>query len=342
MIRSKLGAWVIPVLFLLLALVPFGASAIGEPFYVTFFARVLVYALAASALNVVLGFAGLVSFGHALFIGLGCYAVGILGFYNISNGWLQLAACIGVCAVVALVVGSVCLRTSGIGFIMITLAFAQMFYFLMVSMTTFGGDDGLNINAPSNFSGFELSGSTEVYWAAWGVLLLTTIIMARFKRSPFGMVLRATHINPRRVNAFGYSVFRVQLLAYVFSGVITGIAGFLLANLTAFASPSYMSWQMSGDLIVMIVIGGIGLVTGPIIGSIVFLVLEEVFKGITQHWMLLMGPIIVVIALLGKNGFSWVKRIGRPDVSSKLPAATVSAAAASAPVVGGPVAGETS
>ena len=330
MTRSKFGAWVIPVLFLLLAAVPFVANAIGEPFYVTFFARVLVYALAASALNVVLGFAGLVSFGHALFIGLGCYAVGILGFYDVTSGWSQLGVCVLVCAAVALVVGSVCLRTSGIGFIMITLAFAQMFYFLMVSMTTFGGDDGLNINAPSNFSGFELSGSTEVYWAAWAVLLVTTIVMARFKRSPFGMILRATHINPRRVNAFGYSVFRVQLLAYVFSGVITGISGFLLANLTAFASPSYMSWQMSGDLIVMIVIGGIGLVTGPIVGTVVFLVLEEIFKGITQHWMLLMGPIIVLIALLGKDGFSWVKRFKRPDVSGRQPAATVSAASVGA------------
>ncbi|OVZ56305.1 branched-chain amino acid ABC transporter permease [Pigmentiphaga sp. NML080357] len=307
--RVKLGAWVVPILFLVLACVPFVAEAVGEPFYVTFFARVLVYALAACALNIVLGFAGLVSFGHAMFIGLGCYAVGILSYYGISDGWLQLLAAVAVCALVALVVGAVCLRTSGIGFIMITLAFAQMFYFLMVSMTTFGGDDGLNINEASNFGLFELTGSTEVYWAAWAVLLASCVFLARLKKSPFGMVLQATHINPRRVNAFGYSVFRVQLAAYVMSGVLTGIAGVLLANLTAFASPSYMSWPVSGELIVMLVIGGLGTIAGPVVGAIAFLVMEEFFKGLTQHWMLIMGPVIVVIALLAKSNFSWLERL---------------------------------
>ena len=332
--RVKFGAWMIPVLFILLAAVPFVAQAMGEPFYVTFFARVLVYALAACALNLVLGFAGLVSFGHAMFIGLGCYAVGILSYYGISDGWLQLLTAVVVCALVGLVVGAVCLRTSGIGFIMITLAFAQMFYFLMVSMTTFGGDDGLNINDPSNFGLFELSGSTEVYWAAWAVLLAVSIFLARLKKSPFGMVLQATHINPRRVNAFGYSVFRVQLAAYVMSGVLTGLAGVLLANLTAFASPSYMSWPVSGELIVMLVIGGLGTITGPIVGAIAFLVMEEFFKGLTQHWMLIMGPVIVVIALVSKNGFAWLIR------RREEPAPAPSAAPAAAPKVAAASAGE--
>ncbi|VCU71178.1 leucine/isoleucine/valine transporter permease subunit [Pigmentiphaga humi] len=319
--RVKFGGWVIPVLFLLLACVPFAANALGEPFYVTFFARVLVYALAACALNLVLGFAGLVSFGHAMFIGLGCYAVGILSFYGIDNGWLQLLAAVVVCGLVGLLVGTVCLRTSGIGFIMITLAFAQMFYFLMVSMTTFGGDDGLNINGASNFGLFELTGSTEVYWAAWAVLLAVTIFLARLKKSPFGMVLQATHINPRRVNAFGYSVFKVQLAAYVISGVLTGLAGLLLANLTAFASPSYMSWPVSGDLIVMLVIGGLGTITGPIFGAIAFLVMEEFFKGLTQHWMLIMGPVIVVIALATRNGFKLFERLRPAPAAPAAPAA---------------------
>lgn len=335
--RFKIGGWLIPVLFAVLALVPFVAAWMQEPFYVTFFARVLVYALAACALNVVLGLAGLVSFGHALFIGLGAYAVGILSFYGVNNGWLQLFTCVAVCAVIGLLVGSICLRTSGIGFIMITLAFAQMFFFLMVSMTMFGGDDGLNLNEGSDFGLFTLSGSTEVYWAAWAVLLVTTVLLARFKRSPFGLVLRATHINPRRVNAFGYSVFRLQLAAYVASGVITGIAGFLLANLTAFASPSYMAWQMSGELIVMIVIGGIGFITGPIFGAIAFLVMEEFFKSLTQHWMLLMGPVIVIIALLGRSGFSWLRKV-RPAAA---PVAPAKGEAASIPV-SARAAGETS
>lgn len=309
MTTKNLTRWTLPVLFVVLAAIPFVAQALNEPFYVTFFARVLIYALAACALNIVLGFAGLVSFGHAMFIGVGCYAVAILSHYGISNGWIQLVACIGVCIVVAVLVGSVCLRTSGIGFIMITLAFSQMFYFLMVSLTPFGGDDGLNIYESSNFGLFELSGSNEVYWATWASLLGLALFLNRLRSSPFGMVLRATHINPRRVDAFGYSVFRLQLSAYVLSGVITGLAGFLLANLTAFAVPSYIAWHLSGELIVMVVIGGIGLVVGPIFGAIVFLLLEEFLKGWTTHWMLVMGPIIVLIALAGRNQFSWVKAL---------------------------------
>ena len=238
--------WVLPLLFLVLAAVPFVAQWLGEPFYVTLGARILIYALAALALNLVLGFAGLVSFGHAMFLGLGCYAVGILSFYGIGNGWVQLAVCIVVCALVALVVGTVCLRTSGIGFIMITLAFAQMFYFLAVSLREYGGDDGLNIYDASAFGLFDLGGSQPVYWAAWGLLL---------------------------------------------------------ANLTAFASPSYMSWPVSGELIVMVVIGGLGNVLGPIFGAVVYLLMEEAFKSVTQHWMLLMGPVVVVIAMLARGGY---------------------------------------
>lgn len=320
--RFNWGSIAVFALFAALASIPFIAQSAGEPFYVTFFARVLVYALAASALNIVLGFAGLVSFGHAMFIGLGCYAVGILAHYGISSGWVQLGATIAVCVVVAILVGSICLRTTGIGFIMITLAFSQMLYFLMVSLTAFGGDDGLNIYEPSSFGFFELSGSAEVFWAAWAVLLVLTLFLARFRTSPFGMVLRATHINPRRVDAFGYSVFRVQLSAYVLSGVITGMAGFLLANLTAFAVPSYISWHVSGELIVMIIIGGLGTVLGPIVGAVVFLVLEEVLKGWTTHWMLIMGPIIVLIALLGRNQFSWLKTWLRRSRSIPTPSAT--------------------
>lgn len=308
MTRYKSWNWLIPAIFIVLACVPFVAQALGQPFYVTFFARVLVYALAACALNVVLGFAGLVSFGHAMFLGLGCYSVGILSYYGINDGWMQLIVAVAVCAFVATLVGTVCLRTSGIGFIMITLAFAQMFFFLMVSMTTFGGDDGLTINDASDFGLFALSGSTEVYWAAWVLLLAVTIFLARFRRSPFGMVLRATHINARRVNAFGYSVFNVRLGAYILSAVLTGVAGMLLANLTAFAAPSYMSWPVSGELIVMVVIGGVGSVVGPIVGAVAYLVMEEVFKGMTQHWMIVMGPVIVLIALASRYGSSWFRR----------------------------------
>jgi len=328
--------WALPLLFLVLAAVPFVAQWLGEPFYVTLGARILIYALAALALNLVLGFAGLVSFGHAMFLGLGCYAVGILSFYGIGNGWVQLAVCIGVCALVALVVGTVCLRTSGIGFIMITLAFAQMFYFLAVSLREYGGDDGLNIYDASAFGLFDLGGSQPVYWAAWALLLAASMAMLRLRRSPFGMILRATHANPRRVDALGYSVFGVRLAAYVASGVLTGIAGLLLANLTAFASPSYMSWPVSGELIVMVVIGGLGNVLGPIFGAVAYLLLEEAFKSVTQHWMLLMGPVVVVIAMLARGGYgrslAWL-RGPRPAPAD---ARTVTPASAAASSIHGP------
>jgi len=295
-------------LFLLLALVPFAAQWLGEPFYITLGARILVYALAALALNLILGFAGLVSFGHAMFLGLGCYSVGILSHYGFDSGWLQLLVCIAVSVVVALLVGTVCLRTTGIGFIMITLAFAQMFYFLAISLREYGGDDGLNIYEASRFglAGWELfnlDGSRAVYWAAWVLLLAASLAMLRLRRSPFGMILRATHANPRRVDALGYSVFGVRLTAYVASGVLTGIAGLLLANLTAFASPSYMAWTVSGELIFMAVIGGLGNVLGPVFGAAVYMLLEESFKSLTMHWMLLMGPVIVLIAMLAKSGY---------------------------------------
>jgi len=295
--------WGLPLLFLALALLPFIAQGLDEPFYITLGARILIYALAAMALNLILGFAGLVSFGHALFIGLGCYTVGILGFYDISNGWLQLLLCLTVCTAVALVVGSICLRTSGIGFIMITLAFAQMFYFLAISLREYGGDDGLNIIDASDFGLFVLDSSQSVYWAAWALLLVVSLLLLRLRRSPFGMVLRATWANPRRVDALGYSVFRVRLITYVASGALTGIAGFLLANLTAFASPSYMAWPVSGELIVMVVIGGLGNVLGPLFGALTYLLLEEGFKSLTMHWMLLMGPAVVALALIAKGGY---------------------------------------
>ncbi|ADP15851.1 inner-membrane translocator 28 [Achromobacter xylosoxidans A8] len=323
--EHKHRRWALPLLFLVLAAVPFVAQWLGEPFYVTLGARILIYALAALALNLVLGFAGLVSFGHAMFLGLGCYAVGILSYYGFGNGWLQLAVCIAVCALVALIVGTVCLRTSGIGFIMITLAFAQMFYFLAVSLREYGGDDGLNIYEASSFGLFDLGGSQPVYWAAWAVLLVSSLAMVRLRRSPFGMILRATHANPRRVDALGYSVFGVRLTAYVASGVLTGVAGLLLANLTAFASPSYMSWPVSGELIVMVVIGGLGNVLGPIVGAVAYLLMEEAFKSMTQHWMLLMGPAVVIIAMVAKGGYgnslAWLRRPPPAAPTAQPPAA---------------------
>ena len=300
--RVSIRVVVAAVLLVGLALVPVVSSLIGQQYYVTLFTRIVIMAIAAVGLNLILGFGGLVSFGHAMYIGIGAYAVGILSFYGIDNGWLQVAAALAAGAVVACVVGFVCLRTSGVAFIMITLAFAQMLYFLTVSLRQFGGDDGLTIANRSDFGLFSLTGHAALYYAALAVLLACVALVSRLVRSRFGMVIRGARANERRMAALGFPLLRYRLTAYVMSALACVLAGMLLANLTKFTSPSYMAWQASGDLIVMIVLGGMGTVVGPVAGAIALLVLEEVLAGWTQHWMVILGPAIVLIVLLAKRG----------------------------------------
>jgi branched-chain amino acid transport system permease protein len=307
MMQTKLSPFRISValpllLFAALAMLPFIAHAFEQPFYVAFTARIIVYAIAATALNLALGYGGLVSLGHALFFGVGAYSVAIPAFYGIDNGWIHLAVCVAACGLIGLVTGAVSLRTTGIAFIMITLAFAQMGYFVFVSLKNYGGDDGTTISATSKFFGFDLGQPDTVYAFSLAVLALMSWWMARLRVSPFGMVLRGAKQNARRINAIGLPARQYLLSAYVLSAILCGIAGMLLANLNAFASPSTLSWTVSGDLIVMVVLGGIGTVYGALFGAFAFLGLEEVIKQFTEHWMALFGPAIVLVALLGKAG----------------------------------------
>lgn len=295
----------LPVALLVgLALLPFAAAAADEPFFTAFFARVLIYAIAATALNVALGLGGLVSLGHALFLGLGMYSVALPAHFGIANGWIHVAACVASCGVVGFLTGYVSLRTSGIAFIMITLAFAQMGYFLIVSLKQFGGDDGMAIPVASEFFGFSLGSPDAVYGVAFCLLVALTVWIARLRSAPFGMTLRAGRQNARRVASVGLALSRYQLTAYVLSAVLCGLAGILLANLNAYASPSSMSWMVSGELIVMVVLGGMGSVFGPFLGTLAFLGIEEMLKAVTEHWMAVFGILILVVALLGKAGIS--------------------------------------
>lgn len=296
---ATVGLW---LLFAGLAAVPFVANAIAQPFWVSFFARIVIYAIAASALNLALGYGGLVSFGHALFLGLGSYAVALPAFHGIESGWVHLALCVGGSALVALAVGAISLRTTGMAFIMITLAFAQMGYFVFVSLKTYGGDDGLPVAGTSRFGALNLGSTPALYGSALIVLALVTWWMAKLRAAPFGMALRGARQNARRIDAIGLQARRLQLVAFVISGAVCGVSGLLLANLNAFASPSTLAWTVSGELIVMVVLGGIGTVAGPVVGALVFLGLEEVLKGITEHWMAIFGPLIVVMALVGRRG----------------------------------------
>jgi branched-chain amino acid transport system permease protein len=290
------------LLFAGFAAVPFVATAMAQPFWISFFARILIYAIAASALNLALGYGGLVSFGHALFMGLGSYAVALPAFHGIGSGWAHLALCVGSSALIALAVGVISLRTSGMAFIMITLAFAQMGYFLLVGLKQYGGDDGLPVAATSKFGSVDLGSTLPLYATALVVLVLVTWWMARLRVAPLGMALRGARQNARRINAIGLEARQLQLVAFVISGTLCGLSGLLLANLNAFASPSSLAWTVSGELIVMVVLGGIGTVLGPVIGALMFLGLEELLKGLTEHWMAIFGPLIVVMALAGRRG----------------------------------------
>ncbi|MDW7711444.1 MAG: branched-chain amino acid ABC transporter permease [Deferrisomatales bacterium] len=300
-LRSPRAALTVGML-LLLALVPPVATALGQPFYLTLVLRMMVYGLAALSLNLLLGYGGMVSFGHALYLGVGAYAVGILSHFGVSSGWAHLAAALGVSAAVALLTGLISLRTAGIAFIMITLAFAQMFFFLAVSLRQFGGDEGMTIPQPSDFGLIDLGNRVVFYYTVFGLLLLALYGSRRLIESRFGMVLRGSMGNEPRMRALGFPTLRYRLTAYVISACVCSIAGLLLANLTGFTSPDYMAWTRSGELIVMVVLGGMGTLIGPVVGATGLLLLEEVLSAFTEHWMIVLGPIIVWIALVAKRG----------------------------------------
>lgn len=293
----------VPILLLvLLALVPIYATFAQQPFFLTLFGRIVVFAIAAVSLDLILGFGGMVSFGHALYLGLGAYVVGILSFHGIDNGFVHLGATLLLCAIVGGVTGLLSLRTTGIAFIMITLAFAQMFYFLAVSLKQYGGDDGLPVSSGSRFGSLSLDDPAVLYYVAFAVLCLCVWAGRRLVEARFGMVIRGARQNDRRMRALGYPTLRYKLVAYVISAMVCGVAGMLYANLTHFVSPAYMAWTASGELIVMVVLGGLGSFFGPVLGSAAMLLIEEWLKGMTEHWMIIFGPLIVVAVLVSRRG----------------------------------------
>ena len=294
------------VLLIMLALVPLYARSVTDPFIVTLASRIVIFAIAALSLNLILGYGGLVSFGHALYLGLGVYSATILSFHGVDNGWLQLLTTLLVCGLVGLLTGSIALRTSGISFIMITLAFAQMFYFLFVSLSQYGGDDGLRLASGSNFNGILLTDARTLYFVALVLLCLSLYACHRLVHSRFGVVIRATKSNEPRMRALGYSTYRYRLVMYVISASLCGVAGLLYANLTQFGSPSYMSWTTSGELIVMVMLGGIGTLFGPLLGALAMILTEEGLKALTEHWMALFGPLLVIVIITSRLGIAGI------------------------------------
>lgn len=289
----------------LLAAVPLGAWLLDTPFYLTLLGRIMIWALAASSLNLILGFGGMVSFGHAAYLGVGVYTVGILSYHGIQSGFVQWPAAIFASALVALAIGAVSLRTSGVYFIMITLAFGQMLYFLGVSLKAYGGDDGMTLPAQSQFGGLlDLGNATVFYYLVLALLVLVHYLADRLVNSRFGLVIRGVRSNERRMRAMGFPTFRYKLVAFVIAGSLCGLAGVLLVNFTKYVSPAFMHWTRSGEIMVMVILGGMGQVAGPALGAFVFLLLEEVLSSYTEHWALILGPVIVLIVLSGKRGLA--------------------------------------
>jgi branched-chain amino acid transport system permease protein len=287
----------------LLLLVPWLSDVLEQPYYLDLFTRVVVFAIAALSLDLILGYAGILSFGHAVYLGIGGYAVGILGFYGVSDGFLQFAIAIAASAGVALLIGAMSLRTSGVYLIMITLAFGQMFYFLAISIQTFGGDDGLTIARHSDFGRLvDLGDPAALYYACCLSLLAVLVLSQCVVTSRFGMVIRGVKSNEPRMVALGVPVFRYKLAAFVISGAMCGFAGALLANQGMFVSPAIMHWSRSGELMIMVILGGIGSLFGPVVGAVVYLVLEDTLSSLSDHWQLGLGIIVLLIVLFAKRG----------------------------------------
>ncbi len=296
--QSRLHLWVLLLGFLGFAIIPF----VAEDFYVDLFARIMIFAIAAISLDLILGYGGMISFGHAAYLGLGAYAVAILAYYEIYDGFLQLFVAIVGSAIVALIIGAICLRTSGVYFIMITLALTQMLYFLGISLEEYGGDDGINTDRSAFVSWYDLNEPLNLYYFILVALAVCAFIAHRLINSRFGMVIRGSHSNEARMQAIGFPTFRYKLLAFVISGAMCGVAGFLLANLTEFVTPEYMHWFRSGEIMIMVLVGGMGTLFGPLFGAAAYLLFEEVISDITQHWMIIFGPILIILVVFAKQG----------------------------------------
>ena len=311
---SGRGGLTIAVMVLLAVLPPVFYWT-GNPFYLDLATRLVILAIAAVSLNLILGYGGLVSFGHAAYVGLGAYAVGIpahhwlygglesLGLATVS-GYVQFPLAIAVTALFALVTGLVCLRTKGVYFIMITMAFAQMIFYLIVSIEEYGGDDGLVIDTRSELGLLNLDNPLQLFGLAYVSLLVAMLLVRMIVNSRFGMVVQGAKNNPERMATMGFNTYAFRLVAYVISGAMAGYAGALLGNFTTFISPEMMDWSRSGELMFMVILGGAATTVGPVLGAIVFIVLEQALSTITIYWHLPFGLLLMGVVLFVRGGLA--------------------------------------
>ena len=310
---------------LFLVALPPAALFFDHVYLVSLMSRVLIYALAAVSLDLLLGYGGLISLGHAAYVGIGAYVVGI-GFYHASemepliswplvingseNGLVILPVAALSAAFFAGIFGAMSLRTRGMHFIMITLAFAQMLYYLFISMGKYGGSDGLSLYSRSTIPGIDLGNDISFYYLCFCLLSGFLLLAERLVRSRFGLIVRGARDNTRRIQALGIHAFRYQLVLFMIAGAGAGLAGALLANQTEYVSPGLLHWTLSGELIVMVILGGLGTLFGPILGAAAFLLMEETLAMYTEHWMIYMGPFLIAVVLFAKGGL-WALIVGR-------------------------------
>ncbi|MTJ03109.1 MAG: branched-chain amino acid ABC transporter permease [Sediminimonas qiaohouensis] len=297
--------------------VPMWAWASDEPFIITLATKVVILAIAGIGLNLALGLGGLVSLGHAIFFGVGGYAMGILashaqsytplmewpllieGTKSMPVIWL-LAVIGGACA--ALVIGALSLRTTGVYFIMITLAFGQMFYYFAISWPAYGGEDGLAIYVRNGFPGLNTLDPIQYFALCFGVMCVVLLFVARLAGSAFGLALSGARQNSERVQAVGLVPYRLYLVAFTLSGAITGLSGALYADLNRFVSPTMFSWQTSGEIIIFVILGGVGRLFGPVIGAALFIVLEHLLGGLSEFWHIYLGALLLIVVLFARGG----------------------------------------
>lgn len=286
-----------------LVLLPVYVHVSDDQFALTLFTRIIILALAAVSLNLILGYGGMMSVGHAAYLGIGGYAVGMLAFEHVYSGFVQWPVALAASALFALVIGALSLRTRGVYFIMITLAFAQMAYYVIAGIARYGGDDGLTIYKRSQFFWpIDLNDKTQFYYICLALLYVTLYAVWRLVNSRFGMAIQGARSNETRMRAIGFPTYRYRLTCFVVAGTLCGLAGALLANNADFVSPSMMYWTRSGDLIIMVVLGGMGSPIGAVFGAVALLVLEELLSGITEYWQIILGPLLLLVVLFARGG----------------------------------------
>ncbi|MBW9336258.1 MULTISPECIES: branched-chain amino acid ABC transporter permease [Herbaspirillum] len=302
----------VPLLLVLAVLLPLLAQASGMEYYIGVVTRILIFAMVAASLNFILGYGGMVSFGHAVFFGLGAYVTAIASFHGVTSAWLIWLLAALVTALVGLVIGVIALRTRAVYFIMITMALAQLFYYFFVGFRYYGGDDGLQVTArPLLGFGLDMSGDNAFYWVVLAWLVASFVLLQRLLASRFGLALNAIRQNERRAQAIGYPALRYKLAAFVIAAVIAGLAGSLIGMSNLFASPKLLHWSQSGILLVMVALGGVGYFYGGLLGAAAFLLLEEVLSTHFEYWQIYVGLILLLVVMVAPRGVSSLATIGK-------------------------------